>query len=702
MKNKKVSFAVIITIYSMVIILCITIAISAVFFYNLRNLSHRQVISNTRLTMSHLKSEVIGMLQGYNDLLTHTAVGVVSLLEQNRDLPRESMRRFFSEIKETAPEVEWLYYSSNSKWDEPGGYFELNVEWIPDADYDQRERPWFIEAKKAGGQIAFLEPYIDIAKGNLSIAISLQIFDSEGRDIGVVCAEIVVAFLNTLLHGDRNEAIWLIDKNGHFVTHPDLEVVLNKKNFFAETGLTEFQNEVLSSADNFFAENKDTFIDSAPIPQAGWYLVSTISRSEAYAETNRVLLLVVFMLAGLIVGSAVILTLIVRRMVKPLKNVAGTLQEISQDWNLSKRVEIKKTGGIAEIYEISSVFNMTFDKIKSLVAVIKKQATNLHNIGSDLASDMTETAATVNEITSTIQSIKNRVLNQSASVTETHATMEQVVVNIDKLDGLVDKQSSSTSRASSAVEEMAANIDSVSATLANNAANVQTLSEASEVGKTGLQEVAEDIQEISRESEGLMEINSVMENIASQTNLLSMNAAIEAAHAGEAGKGFAVVADEIRKLAESSGEQSKTIATVLKKIKGSIDNIMKSTENVLTRFEAIDLSIKVVSDQEEQIRNAMEEQGVGSREIVKGVMEVNDITQKVKVSSHEMLEGSTEVIRESTDLEKVTQEIAFGMNEMASGAEQMNVAVHHVSELSSKTREGIEVLIKEIAQFKAE
>jgi methyl-accepting chemotaxis protein len=247
---------------------------------------------------------------------------------------------------------------------------------------------------------------------------------------------------------------------------------------------------------------------------------------------------------------------------------------------------------------------------------------------------------------------------------------------------------------------MVANVNSVTNTLVNNAENVTTLKEASEVGRNGLQEVAADIQEIARESEGLLEINAVMENIASQTNLLSMNAAIEAAHAGEAGKGFAVVADEIRKLAESSGEQSKTIGNVLKKIAESIKKITKSTENVLNRFEAIDSSVRTVSLQEENIRNAMEEQGQGSKQVLKSAGEIVGITHQVKSGSEEMLEGSKEVMHESQNLERITQEITSGMNEMASGADQVNVAVNHVTEISGRNREGIETLIREVSKFK--
>jgi methyl-accepting chemotaxis protein len=280
--------------------------------------------------------------------------------------------------------------------------------------------------------------------------------------------------------------------------------------------------------------------------------------------------------------------------------------------------------------------------------------------------------------------------------------MEQITANIGKLKGHVDRQGESVAQSSSAIEEMLANIRSVTQTLVKNSDNVKSLIEASEVGRTGLQEVSTDIQEIARESEGLLEINAVMENIASQTNLLSMNAAIEAAHAGEAGKGFAVVADEIRKLAENSGEQSKTISAVLKKIKDSIDKITRSTGSVLDKFEAIDTGIRTVSDQEENIRCAMEEQSVGSKQILEAIGQLNEATRLVKDSSEEMLDGSRQIIRESKNLELATQEISNGMNEMASGAGQINSAVNQVNELSGQNRNNIDILVKEVSLFRVE
>ena len=211
---------------------------------------------------------------------------------------------------------------------------------------------------------------------------------------------------------------------------------------------------------------------------------------------------------------------------------------------------------------------------------------------------------------------------------------------MEQLNEHVEEQSSSVTASSAATEEMIANIQSVTDTLFKNSQNVRELQDASAAGHTSLSEVAGDIAGIARESESLLEINSVMESIASQTNLLSMNAAIEAAHAGEAGRGFAVVADEIRKLAESSGQQSKTISGVLQSIKGSIDKITKSTDDVLSKFDAIGDGVRTVSEQEDNILKAMEEQGHGSKQILQAVSNVNEVTHQVRESARRLVETS--------------------------------------------------------------
>jgi len=415
---------------------------------------------------------------------------------------------------------------------------------------------------------------------------------------------------------------------------------------------------------------------------------------DVYVGVSRVAIVVISAVALLVfLGLS---ALIIKSILTPILLLTRTLDESARG-DLTKRLPEL---GTDEISQASRSFNQTMESLGQLIGAVKRQAGTLSDIGHGLANDMTETAAAMNRITANIQGIKGRVLNQSASVTETNATMEQVTVNIDKLNGNVERQSNAVGQAAEALEEVISNIHAVTVTLAKNAANVESLKESSETGRASLQEVAADIQEVARESEGLLEINSVMENIASQTNLLSMNAAIEAAHAGEAGRGFAVVADEIRKLAESSGEQSKIIGAVLKKIAEAIAKITRSTDNVLNKFEAIDNGVKTVAEQEESIRASMEEQSSGGKRVMQAAGQVAEITELVKGGALEMQEGSREVIHESKNLEKVTQEITNGMNEMAVGTDQVNRAVNSVNELSGKTQENISSLVQAVSRFK--
>jgi len=495
-------------------------------------------------------------------------------------------------------------------------------------------------------------------------------------------------FLDAEQKAERHQALNAYENRVHHYFNYYIAGLMNAARIFNETEAIRLVRQGVATVNQALV-HYDFLNDTART------FMETISEELSAQTDSTFFLLIIFSIVGVAIGVAIALV-ISGTVTNPVVLLTAALGDMASG-DLTKRLPDQ---GRDEIGRASASYNKSMEEFSRMIGTIKNQTGALSEIGGNLASNMTETASAMNEIAANIQSIKGRVLNQSASVTETNATMEQVTVNINKLSGQVDHQTNAVSQASSALEQMIANIQSVTATLVKNVKNVQDLQGSSETGRSSLQEVASDIQEIARESEGLMEINGVMENIASQTNLLSMNAAIEAAHAGDAGRGFAVVADEIRKLAESSGEQSKTIGSVLKKIKESIDKITRSTDNVLNKFEAIDLGVKTVVEQEEVIRRAMEEQGHGSKQVLSAAGQVGEVTGQVRGSSIEMLEGSKEVIQESKNLEKATQEITNGINEMAAGAEQVNKAVNTVNDLTGKTQENISSLARAVSGFK--
>ncbi|MDR0320399.1 MAG: methyl-accepting chemotaxis protein [Treponema sp.] len=431
-----------------------------------------------------------------------------------------------------------------------------------------------------------------------------------------------------------------------------------------------------------------------------WSVMVVAKEDHILKDVRVMTAYIIIMIVLTIIAALAIIYFVIQRVTKPVVAVSETLKDIAEgEGDLTHEIIIRSKD---EVGDLAKYFNETLEKIKNLVINIKNETVKLASTSIDLSSNMNQTAAAVNSITTNIKGIRSRMLSQSASVTETHATMENVTATINKLNKHIESQSSNVSKTSSAIEQMLANSRSVTETLIKNSSNVKMLNEAAEVGRNGLNKVAEDIREIARESEGLLQINSVIRNIASQTNLLSMNAAIEAAHAGEAGKGFGVVADEIRKLAENSGQQSKTISLVLKNIKDSIDKITEEANNVISNFGAIDSSVKTVAEQEEIIRSAMEEQGAGSKMILEGVSGMNEVTIGVKDISQEMLEGAREVIVESESLEKITHDMSGSIAEMTTGAEEINLSVNFVNDITEITRENVEILMREVSRFKVD
>ena len=278
--------------------------------------------------------------------------------------------------------------------------------------------------------------------------------------------------------------------------------------------------------------------------------------------------------------------------------------------------------------------------------------------------------------------------------------MEEIIRTIEALNGSIENQATSVVQSSSAIEQMVSNIASINQTVEKSDSMIKSLSDATAAGKQILSETMSISQGIEEKSGGLIDASNVIQSIASQTNLLAMNAAIEAAHAGEAGKGFAVVADEIRKLAEESSMQGKTITETLKKLSDEISLLSVNSGNVDQKFNAIfDLSSNV-SSMSAQIASAMSEQESGSKEVLQAIKNISMITSEVKDGSGEMLLGGKGVASEMRKLDELTVVVKDAMNEMAAGVQQITKAVHEVDALALTNKGNIRSLVGEVGKFK--
>jgi methyl-accepting chemotaxis protein len=536
--------------------------------------------------------------------------------------------------------------------------------------------------------------------------INAPVHDSRHNPIGILGTGIdLSAFIDSIYKNYSGKAtLYFFNIEGEITGAKDIKLVTDKVTLGKVPGLGDTGNLILEKTKEI--KNGESIFFNTPIgevaiceiPSLNWY-IAAVKHVGIFDTLKSTMTLLFLAMIAVIAIIFIIFYVYIALMIKPMDDMVETLDHISVDWDLTQRLKFSRRD---EIGTLGEFFNLTFERIGELIRAIKGKTISLLDTGDELSAHTVTTKRDVEDINTNIQGMMKQILSQSDKVNTAASTMEHIISGLDKLNEHITVQADNVAQSSAAIEQMIANIQSVTHTLVKNTANIATLSESSVAGRADLQKVSADIQEIAKESEGLLQINSVLQTIASQTNLLAMNAAIEAAHAGESGQGFAVVADEIRKLAVNSSSQSKTISSVLKKIKTMIDLITKSTGIVLEQFAKIEEEVQTVSNQESQIRNAMEEQGEGSRQILEAVTQLNSVSSLVRKTSSDMTSESKEVLSQSSELKVITGEIAGNMDEMTQNAEEIANAFVRVEEITHENKENISALSEDIARFKVE
>ena len=428
-------------------------------------------------------------------------------------------------------------------------------------------------------------------------------------------------------------------------------------------------------------------------------MVSTFRSKAAIDRTvgNVVKISSVFILL-IVILLCVLGGFIIVRMLRPLKHVIATFDDICRgDADLTKRISVSVHD---EIGEVVHGFNEFAEKLHKIIVHMKDSKTALDNAGMNLQTTTEDTTSAVTEIIANIESIHTQVNAQKQSVDQTAGVVEQISSNIESLNHMIENQSSGVTEASATVEEMVGNIRSVSNSVEKMTKSFNDLQEHSHHGFEKLAAVSSRVQEIEQQSQMLQEANTAIASIASQTNLLAMNAAIEAAHAGEAGKGFAVVADEIRKLSETSTAQSKTIGQQLNQIKDAIVNVVEASTESSQVFSQVQEELAATDQLVVQIQAAMEEQNEGSRQITEALKLMNDATMEVKSASTEMNEGNKVILTEVQHLKDTTLVMKQSMDEMGIGAKKINETGVMLNDVSEQVKYSIEKMGSQIDEFK--
>jgi methyl-accepting chemotaxis protein len=676
-------------------------------------------------TISHYQERTEGILGNEYSVCRSLAVAA----DNFESIPSSGRRNYFNTLLKETLEKNELFVDAWTCWEPDaldgmdiafaGGSSDgrFNPYWIKtdgqlryQAKTDYEQTDWYkqIVANGKGMLINPIEREIE-GKKMLVCGTAFPVTDHSGKTVGVIGVDMAINTLTEQLNGVtlfKSGSVLLIAANGTVAGARDeklqgtvLPAYTDPRTapLFAKSvadmkpfSVTSYRG--ITKMLSYYAPLKVLESDQV------WFVGLAVPYHEITSDTRTIITttLILFIVTILIV--LLIMNSIIRSIVKKIRMGTAAMKNIAEgDGDLTVRMEDTRTDELGEMY---SYFNQTIGKIQKTVQAVKQETVCMKTSAASLADRMNETAAAVDQIKTNIDHVNTQIQQQGSRVSSATGSVRLINDGITDLMERIKCQSHSVADSSSAVGQMVANIRSVTTILEKNSTTISSLITAAEQGKSGVQETADSIQDIQHQSQSLFEAGKIIQTIAGQTNMLAMNAAIEAAHAGQAGSGFAVVADEIRKLAEDSNTQGKAITANLNTVLKSIEHVVQTSGLLQEKFNLIYTLTNTVSQQEITIKQAMNEQTAGGNQVLSATQHISTVTAEVQTGGNEMQNAAAAISYEMGELLRLTNVITTGMAEMTDGTALINRAVSEINEMTKENRTSIDHAASAVELFR--
>lgn len=468
-----------------------------------------------------------------------------------------------------------------------------------------------------------------------------------------------------------------------------------KVSFYDDTGTIRAGDDVLNSADK---DKLLIYSKQCSFANKKWTVVASVEFAEMHEINNT--LRRNSIIGGLIIAVILLvcILIILKIIISKFDSIKKNIDNLNTgDKDLTKRLPIYHNN---EISQVKISVNEFVDNVHSTVKNIGEANTALKVSFENVSTRLGETRTQIQNISREIAEATEMLNKEDACVDNTSTAVTQISSNIKELNELITQQAAAITEASASIEEMIGNINTVSESMGRMSDEFNELNAATTEGIEKNAAVNELLQIVLDQSKSLQDTNRIISSISSQTNLLSMNAMIESAHAGIAGKGFAVVAEEIRKLADTSAKQSKSIGENLKMIALNITKVVDSANASKISLEKVNSKTQNTAQLVSEIKQAMDEQTEGSKQMLQVLSSMTQTSDNVLSSSREIEKGTNEILSSVSVLKEASQNMSVNFDKIVTSADETKQTTEQLDNLSMRMAVAVWNISNRIDEFK--